>query len=217
MPARVGAAAYSRPRLTVISRQRQEKGVLSLLPLVSCFLPLERRVTIRMIFVNKGAPLLWQRRVLEFPWGELRLYFSEAGIGHLVLPGNSFGPQGEPPFATAGELPWPGLETELQDFMLRGRAIWGTYPLLADDYSAWTLKVLQHTVAIPFGETLTYGEIAASTGNRWGARAVGQALGRNHTPLLIPCHRVLGKGVLGGFGSGVAWKRRLLKLEGHDI
>ncbi len=171
-----------------------------------------------MLFVNEAAPLLWQKWVLELPWGELRLYFSEAGIGHLVLPGDSFGLQGEPPFATAGELPWPGLETELQDFILRGREIRGMYPLLAQGYSAWTMKVLQLTAAIPFGETLTYGEIAASAGNRGGARAVGQALGRNDTPLLIPCHRVIGqKGALVGFGSGLIWKRRLLALEGHVI
>ncbi len=193
------------------------KAVLSFLPPASCFLFLERGVTFPLLFVNEAAPLLWQKWVLELPWGELRFYFSDAGIGHLVLPGNSFAPQGEPPCVTAGELPWPRLEIELRDFMLRGREIRGTYPLLADGYSAWTLKVLQCTAAIPFGETFTYGEIAASAGNRRGARAVGQALGRNHTPLLIPCHRVLGKGVLGGFGSGVAWKRRLLTLEGHDI
>ena len=170
-----------------------------------------------MFFVNKGAPLLWQRWVLGLPWGELKLYYSEFGIGKLVLPGDSVGPQGEPPFVVAGELPWPGLETELQGFF-QGREVRGTYPLLADVYSPWTRKVLQLTKAIPFGETRTYGGIAFAAGNPQGAQAVGQALGRNDTPLLIPCHRVIGqKGELGGFSSGLMWKRRLLMMEGHDI
>lgn len=169
-----------------------------------------------MYFVNEKEPLLWQRWLLQLPWGELKLYFSEAGIGHLVLPDTPFGLQSEPP-SLAGELPWPGLEAELRDFF-QGWEIRGTYPLLADGYSPWTRKVLQLTAAIPFGKTRTYGEIAAAAWNGRGARAVGQALGRNATPLLIPCHRVVGqKGALGGFGSGLTWKRRLLALEGHDI
>ncbi len=167
-----------------------------------------------MFFVNVKETLPWQSCVIELPLGELKLYFSEAGIGRLVLPGDPDSPQGEPSFVT-GKLPWGELEIDLKGFF-KGREIRGSYPLLDTGYSSFTLKVLQLTAAIPFGETCTYGEIAMASGNLRGARAVGQALGRNNTPLLIPCHRVIGKkGALGGFGSGLGWKSQLLALEGH--
>ena len=76
------------------------------------------------------------------------------------------------------------------------------------------------TRAIPRGETLTYGTIAATLGDPGAARAVGQALGRNPFPIIIPCHRVLGVGgKLGGFsGSGGAvTKLRLLTIEGAQV
>lgn len=68
--------------------------------------------------------------------------------------------------------------------------------------------------AIPFGETRTYGEIAAEMGA--SAQAIGQACGANPIPVFIPCHRVLGANGLGGFsgGTGIETKVELLKLEG---
>ncbi len=73
---------------------------------------------------------------------------------------------------------------------------------------------------IPPGETLTYGEIAARIGRPDRARAVGQALGRNPFPLVVPCHRVVGAdGRMVGFsaGNGVATKVRILALEGAKV
>jgi methylated-DNA-[protein]-cysteine S-methyltransferase len=70
---------------------------------------------------------------------------------------------------------------------------------------------------IPPGATLSYGEIAARLGMRGSARAVGQALGRNPFPIVVPCHRVLAAGgKLGGFSAngGVATKLRMLSIEG---
>ncbi len=70
---------------------------------------------------------------------------------------------------------------------------------------------------IPAGSTLSYGEIAARLGDRNLARDVGQALGQNPIPIIIPCHRVLGSGgKTGGFSApgGVAAKLRLLSIEG---
>lgn len=68
---------------------------------------------------------------------------------------------------------------------------------------------------VPYGTTVSYGELARRAGRPRAARAVGQAVGANPLPILVPCHRVLpGGGGLGGFGPGVDWKRRLLALEG---
>jgi methylated-DNA-[protein]-cysteine S-methyltransferase len=67
---------------------------------------------------------------------------------------------------------------------------------------------------VGYGETTTYGELAARIGRPYAARAVGQALARNPLPIVVPCHRVVGRhGALTGFGGGIDRKRRLLELE----
>jgi methylated-DNA-[protein]-cysteine S-methyltransferase len=69
---------------------------------------------------------------------------------------------------------------------------------------------------IPWGETTTYGGLARMVGQPGAARAIGQAMGRNPVPVIIPCHRVLASGgTLGGFSApgGAATKQRLLELE----
>jgi len=67
---------------------------------------------------------------------------------------------------------------------------------------------------IPYGSTETYGWVADGVGRPGGARAAGQALGRNPLPLLRPCHRVVASAGLGGYGGGDELKRSLLAREG---
>lgn len=75
-------------------------------------------------------------------------------------------------------------------------------------------RVWEETRRIPYGETRSYSWIASQIGKPESARAVGQALGRNPLPLVIPCHRVLGSdGGLCGFGGGLRMKQYLLNLE----
>lgn len=78
-------------------------------------------------------------------------------------------------------------------------------------------RVLLTTQQVPRGKVTTYGEIACQIGQPRASQAVGQALGRNPVPLVIPCHRVLASdGSLGGYsgGGGVKTKAQLLQLEG---
>jgi methylated-DNA-[protein]-cysteine S-methyltransferase len=78
--------------------------------------------------------------------------------------------------------------------------------------------VWQAMRSIPLGGTVSYGELARKAGNPGAARAVGQAVGHNPIPLLIPCHRVIASvGTLGGFGGGPTLKRALLKVEGITL
>jgi len=78
-------------------------------------------------------------------------------------------------------------------------------------------KVLGIVKRIPYGKTLTYGEVARRAGNADAARAVGGAVGANPLPLVVPCHRVIAAGNKpGGFGGGLELKAELLKLEGLD-
>jgi len=71
---------------------------------------------------------------------------------------------------------------------------------------------------IPRGETVTYGELAALAGAPGAARAAGSFCARNRLGLFVPCHRVVSAGGLGSYGShGVAYKKRLLELEGAAV
>jgi len=76
-------------------------------------------------------------------------------------------------------------------------------------------EALLATFAIPYGQTSTYGDLAAQIGRPNAARAVGRAEATNPMPLVIPCHRVLGAdGKLRGYGGGLEIKKWLLQLEG---
>jgi methylated-DNA-[protein]-cysteine S-methyltransferase len=81
-------------------------------------------------------------------------------------------------------------------------------------YTPFRTSILRYTAAIPYGEVRTYGEAALAVGSPQAARAAGGALHNNRTPVIIPCHRVLGaNGNLVGFGGGLDMKSALLKLE----
>ena len=84
-------------------------------------------------------------------------------------------------------------------------------------------EVWEIMLTIPYGRTMTYGEIATEIARRHGlakmsAQAVGGAVGHNAIPIIIPCHRVIGaNGNLTGYGGGIERKIKLLALEGIDL
>ena len=79
------------------------------------------------------------------------------------------------------------------------------------------LRVLDELRRIPYGETTSYGDIAARIGKPKAMRAVGAANGRNPIPIIVPCHRVIGRsGDLTGFGGGLDAKQALLQLEAEN-
>ena len=85
--------------------------------------------------------------------------------------------------------------------------------------AAFNRRVYELARTIPPGATMTYGDIARRLGSPGTARAVGQALGQNPLPIVVPCHRVLAAdGRMGGFSApgGVATKRRMLEIEGVE-
>ena len=90
-------------------------------------------------------------------------------------------------------------------------------PLDLDQLTPFQTSVLQTARRIPPGSVWTYGRVARALGKPQASRAVGQALGRNPVPIVIPCHRVIASdGSLGGYsgGGGLESKRFLLQLEG---
>jgi methylated-DNA-[protein]-cysteine S-methyltransferase len=86
---------------------------------------------------------------------------------------------------------------------------------LRPEGTAFQTGVWGYLTGIPFGETRTYGQIAAALGCPQASRAVGAANGSNPIPIILPCHRVLGaSGALTGFGGGLPVKHWLLRHEG---
>lgn len=84
-------------------------------------------------------------------------------------------------------------------------------------YPDFTKKVLLETMKIPYGMTLSYNALAVRIGKPKCVRAVANAEGKNKTPIVIPCHRVIAKNGLGGYSPGIDIKKRLLDFEGKNI
>ena len=79
------------------------------------------------------------------------------------------------------------------------------------------VKVWRELQRIPYGETISYGELARRIGNAKAMRAVGLANGANPIPIIVPCHRVIGSdGKLTGFGGGLPNKKKLLAIESQQ-
>lgn len=80
------------------------------------------------------------------------------------------------------------------------------------------LQVWRRLCEIPYGQTISYGQLAARLGNPKASRAVGLANGANPIPIVIPCHRVIGSnGKLTGYGGGLPMKEKLLALERRQL
>jgi methylated-DNA-[protein]-cysteine S-methyltransferase len=115
--------------------------------------------------------------------------------------------------------PPPGIDLAIADMarLLDGEAIdLGRVALDMREVPEFNRRVYEVARAIPAGETLTYGEVAARVGEAGAARAVGAALGANPFPIVVPCHRVLAAGGrTGGFSArgGVATKMKILSIE----
>jgi methylated-DNA-[protein]-cysteine S-methyltransferase len=110
------------------------------------------------------------------------------------------------------------------DLVERLRAYFSGYRVAFSDrldltgVTSFQCQVWEAARLIPYGEARSYGWVAEQIGKPGAARAVGQAIGRNHLPVIVPCHRVIASdGTLGGFGNGLETKRQLLRLEGISI
>jgi methylated-DNA-[protein]-cysteine S-methyltransferase len=127
-------------------------------------------------------------------------------------------------FPAAGEaIPPPEVQRAIDSIigLLRGEASdLSPIALDLDGVPEFHCRVYEAARTIPPGNTLSYGDIARRVGAPGAARAVGQALGRNPFPIIVPCHRVLAAGgKIGGFSAqgGVATKRRMLAIEGARL
>ena len=165
-----------------------------------------------------AAPVVVAYTLWPTDWGWMGALASETGLRRMTLPQPSR--EAAAALIEAGAsaaFPFPDLPQRMRRYLQGAREAF-PYPLDLRTATIFQSAVWQATSAIPYGETRSYAWIARALGRPQAPRAVGQALGANPLPIVIPCHRVLASdGALGGYGGGLALKRRLLALEGAPL
>lgn len=158
--------------------------------------------------------------VFKTPAGWVGVLGSGGGLKRLTLPGSSEEAVHKV-LNAGGAVPSPqrfrGLVERLRVYFAGGKV---DFPEEVDlsAATAFQREVWEATRLIPWGETRSYAWLAERIGKPRAVRAVGNALGRNPLPVIIPCHRVLASnGRLGGFSGGLAMKKYLLCLENSVI
>ena len=147
---------------------------------------------------------------VDSPVGSLLLYGRHALEG-LVFPSGKYTREPDPSW-TADPDPFTRAREQLSLYFEGRLKVFDLDLEMAG--TPFQKKVWQALTRIPYGATITYGELAREIGNPKGSRAVGLANGKNPIPIIVPCHRVIGKnGSLTGFGGGLPVKRFLLELE----
>ena len=149
---------------------------------------------------------------IQSPVGSLLVVGTDEALHFLSFPSGhkAFGPQ---PDWHRTDAPFHEVRRQL-DAYFAGTLRQFDIPLHLGG-TALQNSVWHHLKCIPFGETRSYGQIAAHLGRPKASRAIGAANGNNPIPIILPCHRVIGaNGSLTGFGGGIETKEFLLRHEG---
>ena len=170
---------------------------------------------------SRTAPLVeWSE--MDSPLGQLYLAQSEAGLCRLAFGVSEDSFRARLP-ARAKSMRNPDALREAQEQLVAyfdGCKVRFHLPVDLGEMTGFQQRVLRRACAIPAGELRSYGDIARGVGSPRASRAVGQALGRNPVPIVVPCHRVVGSdGRLTGYSGarGIESKRWLLNLEGAPV
>ena len=149
------------------------------------------------------------------PLGELTLVRDTGGIRGLYFAHHWYLPN-RATFGSRADDGFDETTTQLGEYLSGSRREF-TLPLspYGDDFQR---RVWAQVQLIPYGETVTYGDLAARVGGDATAQQIGAAVGRNPLCVLIPCHRVVGRGgKLTGYAGGIARKRHLLEMESEQV
>jgi methylated-DNA-[protein]-cysteine S-methyltransferase len=151
----------------------------------------------------------------DSPVGTLLLLADEAGLRRIEFPRNG-NPAPHHPEWRENPAAFREVTVQLSDYFSGARE---SFDLpLAPEGTPFQKQVWDELVKIPYGETISYGELARRIGNPKANRAVGLANGSNPIPIIIPCHRVIGSnGKLTGYGGGLPIKEKLLALEKRQL
>ena len=150
---------------------------------------------------------------VKTPLGTFRISCDNTGLTEIILPDTNCNAQGNGTTETKEPPPLLKLAAKQIIEYCKGRRTIFDLPLSVNGtmFQQQVWDIIRH---IPYGQTMSYGEIARQLGSTGKARAVGGAAHANRLPLVIPCHRVIGSnGTLTGFAGGIELKERLLNLE----
>lgn len=153
-------------------------------------------------------------KVIDSPVGKLKLVASDKGLVAILWENdNPGGVKLSDLVEDSGHRVHLETEHQLREYFAGKRQ---SFSLPLDMRGTpFQIRVWEALLAIPFGETRSYGQLANQLGNPRATRAVGAANGRNPISIVVPCHRVIGfSGKLTGFAGGLAAKSLLLNLEG---
>jgi methylated-DNA-[protein]-cysteine S-methyltransferase len=149
---------------------------------------------------------------LDTPIGTLLIAGDTAAVRCIMFPQLGRAAKPEPEWQESQHGPVGEAARQLREYFAGKRSEFDLP--LAPEGTAFQRSVWRQLQEIPYGETISYGELARRVGNPKASRAVGSANGANPLPIVIPCHRVIaGDGTLGGFGGGLPTKQTLLALE----
>lgn len=182
---------------------------------------MERSRSMVLDWFARTAPLVaWAE--METPLGALYMARSEAGLCRLMFGVDEEHFRDDLPLRARARRNPDALRAEREQLSayFDGRLRAFTLPVDLHSMTPFQQRVLSLTCAIPAGALRSYGQIANDLGSPRASRAVGQALGRNPVPIVVPCHRVVGSGGrLTGYssGRGVESKRWLLRHEGAPV
>lgn len=156
------------------------------------------------------------------PLGGITMASDGTALTGLWFDGQKYFAEGIKPDAEEKKLPIFDEAMRWLDIYFSGRRLDFTPPLNLEKGTAFRKEVWDLLLKIPYGQTTTYGKLAAQIAAKHGqkrmsAQAVGGAVGHNPISIIVPCHRVVGTGgSLTGYAGGLAKKLALLKLEGID-
>ena len=166
-----------------------------------------RRTTAR-----QSSPSLLHYTYLETPIGVLLIAGDDEAVCRVRFPKHGRPSRPETGWVESHRGPVAEAARQLSEYFA-GQRIEFDLPLNPGG-TAFQRTVWRHLRDIPYGETISYGELATRVGNPKASRAVGGANGANQIAIVIPCHRVIGSnGTLTGFGGGLPVKEKLLTLE----
>jgi len=149
---------------------------------------------------------------LDTPIGILLVAGDADSVRRIAFPRRGKAVKPEPEWQESQRGPVGEAVRQLREYFSARRT--GFDLPLAPEGTTFQHSVWRRLQEIPYGETISYGELARRVGNPKASRAVGTANGANPLPIVIPCHRVIaGDGTLGGFGGGLPTKQTLLDME----